>query len=207
MSVMQTVITVVAALAGTVLGTLLKRRADKDGRDHEWHVKILEYSARLAYCFSRHRAAMWDLEAARLKGDQDEMDAALAASLVTRDAITEPEFQLTILVPQLETQISWTAQTIYAIDTATDPAGRTQERLDERLAAAKDAIGDLVTAMTALMRKLGAGLPDNTGPARRRARAAARIRRLIPAAVSRGKAITARDGAESEVDPNRVGVR
>lgn len=118
--------------------------------------------------------AIWDLEATRLRGDPDEIGATLATSLATRDAITFPLSHLVILAPQLQSRIDRAAQAIYTMDTATGPASRTEDRLEEQRAAAKSALDDPANAMATLLRTLGAGLPKDTRPVRRRVRAAGR---------------------------------
>jgi RPA family protein len=163
MSLWQSVITIVSALvgtlSGTVLGSVLKSRADTAGRVHEWQVSVVDIFGTLMAALSSHYAAMWDLEAARIRGDQDEIDVTLAASLVTRDAITRPRAQLVVLAPQLLPQINHAVMAVYAMDTAVQETGRITEQLTARRLAAKAAMEKLETATAAVMRRLGAGLP------------------------------------------------
>ncbi|WP_410640692.1 hypothetical protein [Amycolatopsis sp. lyj-346] len=172
----QTVITVVAALfgtiSGTVLGSVLKTRADTAARVHEWQVSIVGIFGDLMSALSSHYAAMWDLEAARIRDDQDEIDVALAASLVTRDAITRPRTQLVVLAPQLLPEINQAVAAVYAMDTALETA-RTTEQLTVRRLAAKAALEVLETTTAAVMNGLGAGLPGADRLARRHATAGA----------------------------------
>jgi hypothetical protein len=163
MSLWQSVITVVAALigtlGGTVLGAVLKGRADSAGRVHEWQVSIVGIYGDLMAALSSHYAAMWDLEAARIRGDHGEIDAALAASLVTRDAITRPRAQFAVLAPQLRPTIDQAVAAVYAMDTALQETARTDEQLTSRRLAAKAALEELETTTAAVLGDLGAGLP------------------------------------------------
>ncbi|MET8847988.1 hypothetical protein [Amycolatopsis sp. NPDC004625] len=167
MSLWQSVITIVSTLigtiSGTVLGGVLKSRADTAGRVHEWQVSVVEIYGTLMAALSSHYAAMWDLETARIRDDQDEIDVTLAASLVTRDAITRPRAQLVILAPQLLPRINEAVAAVYAMDTATHEAGRTTEQLTARRLAAKAAMAKLETTTAAVMGGLGAGLPGDSG--------------------------------------------
>lgn len=173
MPVWQTVITVASALIGGTLGTLLggwlKRRADREVRVHEWQVSVVEIYGDLMERLSAHYAAMWDLEAARIDGDPDTIATTLAASLLTRNAITKPRAQLDVLAPQLRPHVERAVHAVYAMDTALDPAHRTHQRLTAQRHAANAARNDLSTAMATVMADLGAGLPTGTRPARRQA--------------------------------------
>lgn len=167
----QNVITVATALLGTITGTLLgsmlKSKADTAGRVHAWQVSVVEIYGDLMARLSSHYVAMWDLEAARIRNDQVEIDTTLAASLLTRDAMTRPHAQLVVLAPQLQPHIDRAVHAVYEMDTALDEAGRTTERLTTQRRAAKAAMENLRTAMAAVMGRLGAGLPDSTRSARR----------------------------------------
>lgn len=169
MAIWQTVITVastlVGTISGTVLGSVLKSRADNAGRVHEWQVSVVGIYGDLLEALSNHYAVMWDLEAARLRGDAAEIESTLAASLVTRAAVTRPHVQLAVLAPQLRPQIDQAVQVVYAMDTALDE-DRTEELLTARRRTAKAAMADLETSMAAVMVKLGAGLPGGVGTAR-----------------------------------------
>ncbi|MEU3625672.1 hypothetical protein BS329_38855 [Amycolatopsis coloradensis] len=172
MPVWQAVMTVAATLAGTVsgtvLGSVLKGKADKAARVHEWQVEVVKIFGDLMHALEAHYVAMWDLEAARVRGGQDEIDAALAASLTTRNAITRPRSQFAVLVPRLGSEVARAVGAVFAMDTAVDESGRSAERLAARRLEARAALDDLVTVMTALMARLGAGLPGESRPARRR---------------------------------------
>ncbi|MFD9966188.1 hypothetical protein [Amycolatopsis sp. NPDC058986] len=163
MSIWQTVITVISTLTGTVLGSVLgsvlKGRADAAARVHDWQVTVVNVFGDLMNTLERHYVAMWDLEAARIRGNQDEVDAALAASLTTREAITRPRAQLVVLAPALRPHIDQATHAVYTMDTATDDeANRTTERLEARRRTAKAALQNLETTTAALMGNLGAGL-------------------------------------------------
>jgi hypothetical protein len=160
----QTVITVVSTLVGTVtgavVGSVLKSRADSAGRVHEWQVSVVEIYGNLMAALSNHYAAMWDLEAARIRNDAAAIESTLAATLVTRGAVTRPHTQLVVLAPMLRPQIDRAVQAVYAMDTAlADQSSRTEERLTASRQAAKAAMAALAAEMTAVMADLGAGLP------------------------------------------------
>lgn len=161
----QTVIPVVAALvgttSGTVLGAVLKGRADTAGRVHEWQVSVVSIFGDLTAALSSHYAAMWDLEAARIRGNREEIDATLAASLLTRDAITRPRAQFAVLAPQLRPQIDQAVTAVYSMDTALQETDRTEEQLTTRRLAAKAALEKLETTTATVMGELGAGLPTH----------------------------------------------
>ncbi|MGW7537823.1 hypothetical protein [Amycolatopsis sp. NPDC054798] len=162
--VWQTLIPVLGTLAGTVsgiaLGGLVKSRHDSVGRVHEWQVAVVEIYGDLMSRLSSHYVAMWDLEAARIRGDEAEIATRLDASLQTRDAITKPHTQLVVLVSQLRPVIDLAVEKAYAMDTALDENARTEDRLSDRRKAAKAAVESLQTAMIAEMRSHGAGLPS-----------------------------------------------
>lgn len=163
MQIWQTVITVVATLAGafggTIVGGVIKNRSDRAARVHEWQVTMVEIYRELMTALSDHRAKMWDVEAARLHGDEAEIAATSKAMEATRAAVTGPHEALVILAPpQLCEQIDAAVQATYAIDTWGNPE-RTQELLDRRLREAKSAHKQLARATAAVMRELGAGLP------------------------------------------------
>jgi uncharacterized membrane protein YedE/YeeE len=170
-AIWQTVITVLATLAGTITGTVLtsalKSRSDRVARVHEWQVEVVKIYGDLMTALSDHYAAMWDLEAARIRGDQAEIEAALAASLPTRSAITRPHVQLVVLASMLRTEIDAAVHTVYAMDTATDDTARTHDQLTARRHAAKTAMATLSTATAGVLVGLGAGLPGLAEPDRR----------------------------------------
>jgi hypothetical protein len=170
MSILQTTVTAAAMLvgtiSGTVLGSVLKSRADRATRVHEWQVTVVTIFGDLMAAVERHYVAMWDLEAARLRGGQDEIEASLAASLTTREAITRPRVQLVVLAPRLRPHVDQAVQAVYAMDTALDEAGRTEDQLKTRRLAAKGKLARLENAMAAVMAGHGAGLPADTHPAK-----------------------------------------
>ncbi|WP_086838977.1 hypothetical protein [Amycolatopsis kentuckyensis] len=106
---------------------------------------------------SSHYAATWDLEAARIRGEKDEIDAALTASMATRDVITRPRAQFAVLAPQLRPQIAFAEEWLERL--SSKPRARSPEQLTARRLAAKTALRELETAMAAVMGNLGAGLP------------------------------------------------
>ncbi|ACU35243.1 hypothetical protein [Actinosynnema mirum] len=160
MNIWPTLITVfsglVGAFGGAVLAGALKTRADRATRLHEWLVTVVDVYGELIRVLSDHHAAMWDLEAARLRDDRDEIATTLTASLITRSAMSKPHAQLLVLCPQVADHIDRAVQAVYDMDTAMNP-GRTPELLTERRAAAKTARRELSTAMAALLRQAGAG--------------------------------------------------
>jgi hypothetical protein len=164
MPLWHTMITVVATLMGTVTGTVvgsvLKSRADSAARVHEWQVAVVKIYGDLMTALSNHYAAMWDLEAARIRNDDTEINSTLAAMLVTRREVTRPHTQLIVLAPRLRAQINRAVQAVYAMDTATDDhTSRTHQRLTASRLAAKAARLALEADMASLMADLGAGLP------------------------------------------------
>jgi hypothetical protein len=171
MSVWQTAMTVAATLMGTISGTLLgsvlKSRADRAARVHEWQVSVIGFFGDLVAALSSHYVSMWDLESARIRGDRDEIAAALAASLTTRDAITRPRVQLVVLAPRIRPGVDLAVRAVYAMDTALDEDSRTEDQLKARRLAAKAALEDLEVTMASVMTELGAGLPGDARPARR----------------------------------------
>ncbi|CAM4025397.1 hypothetical protein KIPE111705_36980 [Kibdelosporangium persicum] len=164
MPIWQTVITVVSTLVatvtGAVVGSVLKSRADSAGRVHEWQVTVVEIYGDLMTALSNHYAAMWDLEAARIRNNAMQIESTLAATLATRSAVTRPHTQLAVLAPLLRPHVDRAVQAVYAMDTALeDQASRTEERLTASRHAAKAAMKALETEMAAVMAGLGAGLP------------------------------------------------
>ncbi|GAA2665209.1 MULTISPECIES: hypothetical protein [Actinosynnema] len=163
MSTLSTLITTTAPLVGVFGGALLtstlKTRSDQAGRVHDWQVTVVEVYGDLMRVLGDHYMTMWDLEAARLRGDAQEIATTLAATLVTRSAVTKPHAQMLALCPQLAEQIEGAVQGTYRMDTAMYP-GRSAEELTRRRLAAKAARETLSEAMVDLMRRIGAGLPD-----------------------------------------------
>ncbi|WP_440900378.1 hypothetical protein [Actinosynnema sp.] len=79
---------------------------------------------------------MWDLEALRARGaSQDALDTALAATLVTRSAVSEPHAALALLCPALADAVDHAVQTTYDMDSAMDPARAKIDPADRAKAA------------------------------------------------------------------------
>ncbi|WP_367128344.1 hypothetical protein [Saccharothrix sp. HUAS TT1] len=161
-SVWTTVVAVLGALGGALLTTVLKNRSDRQQRRDErrWANQDTAVSALgdVLEALSNHYAAMWGLEAARLRGDRDEIATTLAASLVTRAAMTRPHLLAKLRVPSLADAIDLAVRAIYEMDSATDDT-RTEHMLTERRRRAKLAMDALTADATKTLQQAGVGIP------------------------------------------------
>ncbi|ACU35598.1 hypothetical protein [Actinosynnema mirum] len=118
----QTILTILGTLAGAslgIFGIVLKARADRRATAETVAVEAI---ADLVSALGDHRTAMWDLEAARSRKNEDEITTTLAASLVTRSAMSRPHVIAKLRVPALAAQIDAAVRATYDMDSAVDPA-------------------------------------------------------------------------------------
>lgn len=151
-----------AALGGSLGGIALKNRAESNARRDQRlfanQDSAVEAIATLLEVLGAHYAAMWDLEAARVRGEQAEIESTLAASLITRGAVTRPHTVAKSYIPALATRIDETVKAVYAMDSATD-ASRTAETVEARRAAAREAQRRLERETLTYFGQVGVGLP------------------------------------------------
>ncbi|MFF4750179.1 protein kilB [Streptomyces sp. NPDC002514] len=138
----------VVAVIGTVLGAgvvgVQQSYVARSQRRQTLRDRALTALSELSTALADHRRAMWVREDLRLSGAAPaDIAAAREASHVTRSAVTAPQIALTVLLPQLRTDIEAAVRAAYEMRGA-----QSAEVLASRREAAVSA-ADALTASTA----------------------------------------------------------
>jgi formiminotetrahydrofolate cyclodeaminase len=157
-----TVLAVVASLAGYLLSGLtqawlarLNRRAtqreEQRKEERAARKEALAAVTGLAAALADHRRAMWKLGNKQLTdAGEQAVEDALAASHVTRSAVTEPLVTVLIVLPRLSQAATTAEQATYAMHHATD-----LDDLEQRRHAALAASNQLIAQARTLFADLG----------------------------------------------------